>query len=159
MQFQALTPEYDAPLATLIRRSLKRRGLDIPGTAYYDETLDHLSAYYDAAPGRRAYFVLTDEDGTLLGGVGLAECPLFEDCAELQKLYLDDAVHGRGLGYRLMEKIEAAAREMGYGRIYLETHTNLPAAMHLYEKTGYGKIPQPEGVVHATMNRFYLKDL
>ena len=159
MQLKAITKEYDADLAKLIRSSLKAHALDIPGTAYFDEGLDHLSEIYLSEPDRRAYFILVEEDGSLAGGVGLAECPLFEDCAELQKLYLADGAKGRGLGYRLIEAVEQAARARGYQRIYLETHTNLQAAMHIYEKSGYVQIEKPAAVVHATMNRFYLKEL
>ena len=159
MKLQKLTPEYDAALAALIRHNLKAHRLDIPGTVYFDEGLEHLSAYYSAAPDKRAYFILVDDDGALAGGIGLAEFPLFENCAELQKLYLSDAVKGHGLGYRLIEKIEEAARELGYSQIYLETHTNLRAALHIYEKSGYVAIDKPEAVVHATMNRFFIKQL
>ena len=42
---------------------------------------------------------MTDEDGTVVGGVGFAEYPVRENCAELQKLYLTDEVKGRGYGY------------------------------------------------------------
>lgn len=157
MEIRELTPEYDAALAALIRHNLKAHQLDIPGTVYFDAGLDHLSDYYSARPGR-AYFVLLD-DGALAGGIGLAEFAPFEDCAELQKLYLDDAVKGRGLGYTLIGRVERAAREMGYKRVYLETHTNLQAALHIYEKSGYVQIDRPGAVVHGTMNRFYLKEL
>lgn len=159
MKLQKLTPEYDAALAALIRHNLKAHRLDIPGTVYFDEGLDHLSDYYSAAPDRRAYYVLVEDDGALAGGIGLAEFPLFENCAELQKLYLSDAVKGHGFGYKLIEKIEEAARELGYSQIYLETHTNLRAALHIYEKSGYVAIDKPEAVVHATMNQFYIKAL
>lgn len=158
LEFHALGAEHDAALAELIRYNLKKHHLDIPGTVYFDAGLDHLSAYYSAEPDCRAYFVLLD-DAALVGGIGLAEFPLLEGCAELQKLYLSDAVKGRGLGYRLIERVEAAARERGYGRMYLETHTNLQAAIHIYEKSGYVEIDKPEAVVHATMNRFYIKEL
>ena len=159
MQLRTITKDYDADLAKLIRSNLKAHHLDIPGTAYFDEGLEHLSEFYLAEPEKRAYFILTEEDGSLAGGIGLAEFPLFEDCAELQKLYLADGVKGRGLGYRLIEAVEEAARARGYRRIYLETHTNLQAALHIYEKSGYAQIEKPEAVVHATMNRFYLKEL
>lgn len=43
--------------------------------------------------------------------------------------------------------------------MYLETHTNLQAAIHVYEKCGYRNIPKPDFVVHSAMNRFYLKNL
>lgn len=156
MEFKVITAADDAALAALIRKNLKAHHLDIPGTAYYDAALEHLSAYY-SLPGR-LYIVLT-QNGEAVGGVGLAAFDGFDGCCELQKLYLDDRVKGRGLGYRLMERIEHEARRLGYRRIYLETHTNLQAALHLYEKTGYREIERPPFVVHSTMNRFYLKDL
>ena len=43
--------------------------------------------------------------------------------------------------------------------MYLETHDNLAAAIHVYEKCGYKEIEKPAGVVHATMNRFFIKEL
>lgn len=158
MKLTELTPQYDAALAALVRYNLKAHGLDLPGTVYFDEGLDRLSEFYGAKPEKRAYFVLLDDD-TLVGGIGLAEFEPFEDCAELQKLYLSDRVKGRGLGYRLIRRVEEAARALGYRRVYLETHTNLRAALHIYEKSGYKEIEKPEAVVHATMNRFYIKEL
>ena len=156
MELVLLTKEYDAALAALIRRNLEAAHLDIPGTAYYDNMLDHLSAYYDA-PGR-AYYVLIDE-GTAVGGVGLAKFDGLINCCELQKLYLDDSVKGRGLGYKLLDFIEERADEIGYERMYLETHTNLEAAIHLYEKAGFTEIEKPQSVVHTTMDRFFIKEL
>ena len=154
MDIQPLTSRHDAALAALIRTSLKAYRLDIPGTAYYDQSLDHLSAFY-TRPGR-AYYVLL-ENGEVIGGIGLAE---FDGaCCELQKLYLADAAKGKGTGYKMIRFIEEKAREMGYRRIYLETHTNLRAAIHIYEKSGYREIPKPPAVIHSAMNRFYLKEL
>lgn len=79
--------------------------------------------------------------------------------AELQKLYLNDNVKGRGFSYDLMNKVESVERELGYKRMYLETHNNLKAAIHLYKKCGYREIESPKAVVHSTMNRFFLKEL
>ena len=156
MEYKLLTPQYDADLAGLIRSSLKALQLDIPGTVYFDEGLDHLSGYYDD-PGR-AYYVLVDED-VLIGGIGLAEFNGFDKCCELQKLYLSDEAKGQGLGYKMIKYIEDKARELGYEQMYLETHTNLEAAIHIYKKMGYSLIGRPKCVVHSTMNRFYLKSL
>ncbi len=57
------------------------------------------------------------------------------------------------------ENIEDKARELGYKRIYLETHDCLEAAIHVYRKTGYREIEKPKGLVHATMNKFFIKEL
>ena len=154
-----LTPEYDRALAALIRKNLEEYHLDIPGTVYFDDNLNHLSDFYLAEPDRRHYFILLDEEGKLVGGIGLAEIDIFEDCAELQKLYLANEVKGQGLSYRLMDLLEDKAKELGYRRMYLETHDNLGIAIHAYERAGYKEIPKPEAVVHSTMNRFFVKDI
>ena len=155
-EWKPITPEHDAAMARIVRDALKAHGLDIPGTAYFDASLDRLSAYYDR-PGR-CYHVLL-RDGTVIGGIGTAEFAGLPNCCELQKLYLDRSARGRGLGYGMIRHIEEAARAMGYGQIYLETHTNLSAAIREYERSGYRQIDRPPTVVHTTMNRFYLKEL
>lgn len=159
MQFDKITAADDNELAEMIRDNLKKHHLDIPGTAYYDENLNHLSLFYLEDEAKRFYYVLKDEEGHVIGGVGLAELTFFDKCGELQKLYLAETAKGAGIGYKLIALIEDKARELGYERIYLETHTNLAAAIHIYEKCGYREIDKPEGVVHATMNRFYIKEL
>ena len=156
MDFSPIEPHQDAAMAAIVRAALKAHGLDIPGTAYFDEALDHLSVYYDR-PGR-AYYVLL-EDGAVTGGVGLAQFEGLPGCCELQKLYLSPAAQGRGLGYRMIRFIEERARALGYRQMYLETHTNLQAAIHEYERSGYRQIPRPAAVVHTTMDRFYIKEL
>ena len=154
-----ITPADDAAIARIIRENLKAHHLDIPGTAYFDPELDCLSGFYGEKPDKRRYFVLTDGEGKVLGGVGFGEFPGFPNCAEVQKLYLSDPVKGRGLGRYLMETVEAAARSAGYGRLYLETHTNLVSAVGLYRKLGFRQIEKPAGVLHGTMNLFFIKDL
>ena len=156
MEYRLIKPEYDAAMAAIIRSTLKAHHLDIPGTAYFDASLDHLSAYYDR-PGRCYYVLLENE--RVIGGIGIAGFDGIADCCELQKLYLLDSARGHGTGYEMIRFIEERARELRYRRIYLETHTNLCAAIHEYEKAGYLEIERPQGVVHSTMNRFYLKEL
>lgn len=158
MEYREINKADDIALADIVRRNLKAHGLDIPGTVYFDDNLDHLSDFYLGDKARRYYFIAVEDD-EVVGGVGLAEFEYFEDCAELQKLYLTDRVKGRGIGYQLIRMVEEKARELGYRKMYLETHTNLQAAIHIYKKCGYKEIGKPAGVVHATMNRFFIKEL
>ena len=143
-------------MAAIVRAALEEHGLDKPGTAYFDPSLDHLSAYYDR-PGR-AYYVLL-QDGAIIGGVGVAEFEGLPGGCELQKLYLTPSARGRGLGSAMIQFIEDRARELGYRQIYLETHTALSAALRAYERCGYRPIPRPSSVIHTTMDRFYIKEL
>ncbi len=156
--FREITDSDNATLAGIIRTNLKAHKLDIPGTAYFDSNLDRLSDFYLTDSAKRFYCIV-EENGKIIGGIGLAEIDFFEDCAELQKLYLTDSAKGRGIGYDMIDFIENKARELGYKRMYLETHTNLAAAIHIYDKCGYKEIEKPDAVVHATMNRFYIKEI
>ncbi len=149
----------DPLIAKIIRTNLEHLHLDIPGTAYFDPELDHLSTFYGQDPEKRVYLIALNQEDQVIGGVGIAEFDGFDNCAELQKLYLDDSVKGRGYGKALMQLAENWARSAGYQRLYLETHTNLVTAIQLYEKLGFQQIERPDSVLHGTMNRFYRKAL
>ncbi len=159
LHYRKIESVDDKRIAEIIRANLEKLHLNIPGTAYFDPELCHLSAYYNSNPSKRVYFVALDEDGQVIGGVGIAEFDGIENCAELQKLYLDDSVKGKGYGKELMQVAENWARSAMYRKLYLETHTNLSVALKLYEKAGFRQIEKPCPTQHSTMNRFYLKDL
>lgn len=145
----------DAQISEIIRANLRAYHLDIPGTAYFDPELDHLSAYYRGGPDKRAYFVAEDRRGKVIGGAGIAACSGIEDCGEIQKLYLTEEAKGKGIGKALLLHAARQAEQMGYKHLYLETHTNLQEAIHLYEKMGFQKIERPDFVIHSTMDCFY----
>ena len=158
-KMRLITKDDDAVIAAIIRANLERYHLDIPGTAYFDLELDHLSRYYDSGSEARTYFILTEESGRVIGGAGMEKFPGFDRCAELQKLYVEEGWKGRGYGKLLLKTVEAYARDAGFQRMYLETHSNLEVAMRMYEKYGFHLIGRPESVVHSTMDRFYMKEL
>jgi putative acetyltransferase len=156
-KYREITEADNAAVAALVRDNLKQFNLDIPGTVYFDAGLDHLSEYY--CQDERRYFVIEDDNGEVIGGIGFARFEPREDTAELQKLYLKDSAKGSGLGYELIDFIEDRMREAGFKVSYLETHDNLQAAIHIYEKKGYKEIERPKEVNHSTMNRFFRKEL
>ena len=157
-EIKKITPKHNTAMAKIVRDNLKNHGLDIPGTAYFDSSLDNLCKFYNNGD-KRGYYVLTDENDTVLGGVGFAEFEGFDSCAEVQKLYLADEVKGQRFGYKMMEFIEDKIKESGYKLSYLETHSNLKIAIYLYEKIGYEKIEKPKDVAHGAMDSFYIKKL
>ncbi len=158
IDFREIKKSDDPFIYDIIRKNLEAHKLNIPGTAYFDDNLAHLSEFYLSDKDCRTYLI-AESEGEVVGGVGLDRLSFMEDCAELQKLYLKDNMKGNGFGYKLVEKIEEKARLLGYKKMYLETHTNLKAAIHIYKKCGYVQIPKPGEVVHSTMNRFFLKQL
>ncbi len=159
LKYRRINSADDEAIASIIRANLEKLHLNIPGTAYFDPELDHLSTYYNADSKKRMYFIALDETDQVIGGVGIAEFEYIPDCAEIQKLYLNDSAKGKGYGKELMQIAEAWARNTGYGQLYLETHSNLTAAMKLYEKLGFNQIEKPDAVLHGAMDHFYLKKL
>lgn len=159
LHYRTITAADDAALAKIIRTNLEQLQLDIPGTAYFDPELDHMSQYYAKAPEKRVYFIALDKTEKVVGGVGVAEFAPIPGCAEVQKLYLADLAKGKGYGKALMRLAEDWAREAGYAQLYLETHSNLATAMRLYEKLGFQEIEKPSTVLHGTMDHFYQKRL
>ncbi len=145
-------------VAGLIRYNLKKNGLDIPGTVYFDKGIDNLYEFYSGS-AKRGYYVLTDEEDNVVGGIGFDEFSAFYKCAELQKLYLADSVKGLGFGRKLIAFIEQKMLKSGFESVYLETHTNLERAIYVYEKSGYKQIERPKEVMHGAMNVFLLKEL
>ena len=67
--------------------------------------------------------------------------PLAEGAAELKRMYVRPAYRGRGLGRQMIVSIEEEALAAGRPVIRLETGTYLPAAIALYESSGYRRIP------------------
>lgn len=158
MIIRPIRKEDDAALAEIIRRNFELHDLAVPGTVYFDPEIDHLSRVYSNVPGS-AYFVLLNDSGTVLGGVGFAAFPHFENCAECQKLYLLDEAKGKGYGKMLVSLCEEKAREAGYEKLYMETNAKFAVAVAMYEKLGYEPIPRPDFVNHWAMDRFFIKDL
>lgn len=158
LDIREITPDADKALADMIRFSLKKHKLDIPGTAYFDKELDHLSDFYQKGTDDRKYFVLTI-DGRICGGMGYSKFDKIENCAELQKLYLTQDCIGKGLGGMLFDFVENEARKAGFKKAYIETHTNLDAAIKMYLKRGYELIDRPDFVFHSSMDAFLIKEL
>lgn len=154
-----IKPTDDLAISEIIRDNLKKYSLDIPGTAYYDPELNHLSRYYSEGKQKRAYFIAETNDGEVVGGIGMELFSAFNNCGEIQKLYVSEKAKRHGIGQQLLNRVETYAKSEGIQRLYLETHSNLKEAVRLYEKNGYNKISRPKNVVHSTMDLFYMKEL
>ena len=60
---------------------------------------------------------------------------------ELKRMYVAPDQRGRGLGRQLVVALEAEARARGARRLVLETGIRQHAAIALYERCGFERIP------------------
>ncbi|GAA0380908.1 GNAT family N-acetyltransferase [Microbispora corallina] len=78
------------------------------------------------------------------GGKAVGCCavqPLGQGVCELKRMYVDPAKRGKGLAVRLLERAERTALDLEAERMRLETGIRQPAAVRLYERAGYRRIP------------------
>ncbi len=78
---------------------------------------------------------------------------------EIERLYVVPGTRGRRIGERILEKLEELARAWGYLVLKLETGTLQPAAIRLYERTGYTRIPCYGAHADNDLSVCYMKSL
>ena len=151
---QGDNPEIEAA----IRECFPEFGLPLVGTAYADEETPRMFESYQNA--NDVYYVI-EYDGKVLGGGGIK--PLKDhdsDVCEIQKMYFAPEIRGKGLGRSLMNKCIASARALGYKRCYLESASQLKAAIHIYESFGFEHLEAPMGNTgHFSCGVWMIKDL
>lgn len=125
----------DIELSKLIKTVLAEFKANKPGTAYFDESTNHLSILFENP--KSAYWVI-EENEQIIGGGGIYPTEGLPDgTCELVKLYLYPEARGKGLGKALMDKCFERAKELGYENIYLESMPELNQAVSMYEKMGF----------------------
>ncbi|TMU94947.1 GNAT family N-acetyltransferase [Streptomyces sp. DASNCL29] len=92
----------------------------------------------DLAPPH-GVFLLAHHEGELAGCAGLRL--MDARTAELKRVYIRPAKRGLGGGGALLAAVEAAAGELGAGRIVLDTRLDLVEARGLYARHGYREVP------------------
>ncbi len=106
-----------------------------------DSGLDHYNLHH--APLQQVQPLVCaaqDELGATLGGV---VGRTWGECAEVEQVWVDEARRRSGLGRRLMQNFEHAARARGVRRIYLSTFSF--QARGCYEKLGYRMVWEVAG--------------
>jgi GNAT superfamily N-acetyltransferase len=73
---------------------------------------------------------------------GCAGIKLFgEEYGEVKRMYVRPQFQGRGFGQLMLEHLADYAREQGVSLLRLETGIHQHAAIRLYERMGFRKIP------------------
>ncbi|WP_050406516.1 bifunctional helix-turn-helix transcriptional regulator/GNAT family N-acetyltransferase [Bradyrhizobium embrapense] len=88
----------------------------------------------------RGSFIVAMSDGLPIGCVGLKGTS--GEYAEIKRLWVAPAARGLGLGRRLMDAAESAARELDIAVLRLDTNSALAEAGQLYRRTGWTEIPR-----------------
>ena len=130
----------DLIIEKIIRDCLIEYGANHEGTAWADPELNKFSKIYNKE--KEKYWVAEDENGRIVGGVGIGEIKGLEDVCELQKMYCIKEVRGSGISHKLIEKALDFSKQY-YSKCYLETLENMGAAKKFYEKYGFKRLDKP----------------
>ncbi len=148
----------NAQIEKIIKACFHEFDIPLKGTAYEDiETTRMFESYQKS---NEVYYVI-DNNGEVLGGAGVKHLRGFDnDICELQKMYYSPKVRGRGLGKKMFEKCLKAAKELGFTKCYLESASQLKAAIHIYESYGFKHLDGPLGNTgHYSCGVWMIKDL
>ena len=115
---------------------------------YYSELARRFKQGFDVTRSRdpdakdmhrpRGTFIVAMSDGLPIGCVGLKGSGV--DIAEIKRLWVAPSARGLGLGRRLMNAVEGAARELSIKVVRLDTNSALPEARQLYRNSGWTEI-------------------
>jgi ribosomal protein S18 acetylase RimI-like enzyme len=136
--------EYEA-LGDLTVAAYHAIPADMPQQEAYDGALRDVARRAETS----CVLVAVGPAGELLGGVTYVSGPddpyseeLRQGEAGIRMLAVDPACQGRGIGRALTEACLESARAAGRSRLVLHTADFMPAAVRLYERMGFVRVPE-----------------
>jgi len=118
----------------------------------FDGTLEESIRYHDGLESRPdlediqthyfengGMFLVALNGEQVIGSGALRK--LDEETAELKRMWLLEAYHSQGIGYRLLMQLFDFARQRGYVRVRLQTSFEQRRALAFYRKVGFYEIP------------------
>jgi putative acetyltransferase len=93
------------------------------------------------------HILMAVEDGAAIGCVALMV--MRDGGFEVAKMAVTEAHKGRGVGRELMAACIERARQLGVGRLYLETNSGLAPALGLYRRFGFRDVQPAEPSPYA----------
>lgn len=95
---------------------------------------------------------IAEREGEVLGSVFLVRRSA--KVAQLRLLLVEPSARGLGVGARLVDECITFAREAGYRKLMLWTHSNLIAARHIYARRGFRVVTEEryEAFGHQLVN-------
>jgi len=105
-----------------------------------DHELANLPGAYAPPDGR---MLLAELDGNPVGCIALRRFDA--TTGEVKRLYVRPGHRGQHVGERLVAALLTAAREAGYQRLVLDSHTMMTHAHALYRAAGFRDMAPPHG--------------
>lgn len=132
-------------------------GLEEPVQRYIDLSLSadlaDIPRHYLTESG--SHFWVAEVRGAVQGMVGVQRRS--EEEGELRRMSVAAGARRQGIGWKLLEAVEAFCREQGYHRIALSTVNYLQPAMAMYLKFGFRLVDQKPYDVFTEY--FFVKEL
>jgi len=128
--------EPEDPRQADVRRIIAESGAYLQ--ALYPSESNHV-VDVDALAAPDAVFLAARRDGELLGSIAFRI--IAPGHAEIKRMFVRAEARGHGVGRRLLEALENAARRRNVERISLETGIRQPEAIGLYRASGYRDCP------------------
>ncbi len=158
IEIREIQAQDNKAIAQIIKTVLTEFNDNLEGTAFYDK---ETNAMFDAYAEDNAVYYIALLQNEIIAGCGIK--PLKDgDSAicELQKMYMKPKARGLKIGKALILKSLKFAIKKGYKSCYLETFPNMEAAIQLYIKNGFVKLPNPLGNTnHHACSVWMLKNL
>jgi len=132
---EATTESELAAARALIEEYAASLDIDL-GFQGFDEEIAHFPRGYSPPDG----VVFVAWEGEEPAGV-VALRRFRGSVCEMKRLYVRPAHRGKGLGRKLSVEVIAAARRLGYTRMWLDTLPTMDAAIGIYRALGFHDIP------------------
>ncbi|HNP72269.1 MAG TPA: GNAT family N-acetyltransferase [Kouleothrix sp.] len=81
------------------------------------------------------------------------------DTAEVKRMFVAPEARGQGVAQAVLAELEAQARGFGYARLMLETGDRQHAAIRLYQRAGYARVPCYGKYAEREWSRCFGKEL
>lgn len=111
--------------------------------AFLEADFSLQSILKDMSNPRKEYFVGTNAQNEIIGFVLLTQgttepcLETFADSVELQRIYVEETQHGKGIGRCLAAEAESVAKKMGFKHVWLGVWEENFKAQKFYKSLGY----------------------
>ena len=119
---------------------------------------DHVEKDVDefiSSISKNGVFYLIQVDDKIVGMGALRKVK--EGIGEIKRMYVRPAFRGKGIGRAMLEHLTAAAREIGYPRVWLDSTRFMKEAHSLYRSVGFREIaPYPESEIPEELQEHWV---